>query len=796
MKNPPLLLQAVLDPPVSMLDLGFGQWVWHLDENHEQWTSDLFEMLGWDPAVLANGPVGWRNRCHVNDLQAHDQAWSTHAHDPSDRPFIVTLRLTHEDGSARVIERRGRVVRRSELGEPLVAAGTHLDRTEQFALQERLEKSEALIARTHQLARVGGWEVDLLNDKVYWTDVTRELHGMPPDYVPCFADALAFFKEGESREKLRAAFAACITDGTPYDLELELVAADGTSRWIRGLGEAEFVDGRCVRAFGSCQDIHEMKLHREAALAGKDAADEANAAKSAFVAAMSHEIRTPLNGVIGSTDLLSMTEVTEEQDDLIKMILQSGDALLSTINDVLDYSKIEANQIELERRPFSPVFCAEQVLDMVIPQAREKRLELGLLPTADVPLAVLGDETRVRQVLTNLIGNAVKFTAEGFVEVEISQPQPDQLRFAVRDSGIGIAPDRQKRLFEPFFQADNSTTRRFGGTGLGLTIARRLVDAMGGELSFTSAKGAGTTFCFTLPLAAYEGPDLPEEWNLSPDVNFQGKCALVVDDRPTNRRVAQLAFESAGGRCVLTDCWAAAARELAERPRFDVILLDRFLPDADGELVMRELHTRFASKLPPVVLLACDLAGVDRQRFSSVLLKPLKVRVLLETVEHVTRRKKQRWERGFAATANAMQDTEIDLLAVEDNPMGREVMRRLLNSLGLTHAKIVPDGDAAVAEFRDGDYSIVLMDCAMPILDGYQTTKAIREMEHAEGRPPSVVIGVSAAASLDDRARAIKAGMDQYITKPLRLGPLRDALESSIRVLKAPKKPSNVGYDI
>jgi len=889
-------------------------------------------MLGFAEAEIGDGLEEWRDRVHPEDMETALASIQNYRAG-GEGFYRFEHRLRCKDGSYKRVLSRGCATKWDATGRPLCFLGVHTDLSvwqqaptlkepyeaelvELFEhnkqLEHELSETYSLLEQTNRIAQVGGWEIDLVQDKVYWTEVTRELHGMPSDYVPSLSDFFRFFKEGASRDKLQAAFERCITDGTAYDLELELVSAQGETNWIRGVGQAEFVDGKCVRVFGTCQSIEDvvqartqmqkMQHHFELIFAqasfgfavtdlesgifldcndaifaptgytreeflqlsswdltpieyaeeeitqlealktvgsygpyekehltnngerypvllngfltkdptgrdivisividiserkrlerrmaeAKEAADQANQAKSAFLAAMSHEIRTPLNGIIGSTDLLGMTPVDPEQEDLIKMILHSADVLLGTITDVLDYSKIEANQIDLDEVSFSPIWCVEQVMDVVTPLAREQRIEVGFLPEKNIPHAVAGDEGRIKQVLTNLIGNAVKFTHEGFVEIRVWAPEPGKISFSVRDSGIGIPADKQHVLFSPFVQVDGSTTRRYGGSGLGLSISRRLVHIMGGELQLESEEGKGSTFTFTLPLPAAPDQDLPAEWQPSRKVDLSGRRILVIDDTPMNQRVAQHAMNIAGAECALASSWAMGREFLRTKRRFDLVLLDRFLPDGDAESIMQEMQERFGRNGPPVILLASEIQGVTRSRFAGCLLKPIKIRNLLDLCAKAIEESVPAWAPRACGELCVECEGELRVLAVDDNTIGQRVMRKLLMSLGLTNYLMENNGANAVTCFQSGAFDVVLMDCAMPEMDGYEATRRIREWERRQGvANPVKIIGVSAAASLDDRKRALDAGMDSYITKPLRLSELREALETARENLSA-----------
>jgi len=523
--------------------------------------------------------------------------------------------------------------------------------------------------------------------------------------------------------------------------------------------------------------VTERKRMERELSASREAALLAAQAKAAFLAAMSHEIRTPLNGVLGMAGLLEGTALTPEQREYVETIQLSGDALLAVINDILDYSKIESGRMELERTPLEPVRAIEESLEILGARARAKGLELIAETDDGLPAWVLGDLARLRQVLVNLVGNAVKFTDAGEVVVSARAAAPDVLEFSVRDTGIGIPRERLGTLFEAFSQVDASTTRKYGGTGLGLAISRRLVEFMGGELRVESEPGRGSTFSFRVRAEPCEAGEMPAAAAVPADA-LRGKRLLVVDDNQTNRRILARQLERWGAAQVAESSAAAALARLARDRAFDAALFDYHMPGMDGVMLARELRRR-GLRLP-IVLLSSSMyrraEEAEADLFAAQLLKPIRQQQLQAAIAAAIAGRP--FEPGPArraapGEARLAERLPLRILVADDVEVNRRLAVALLRNFGYA-ADAVGSGRESVDAALSGAYDLVLMDVQMPDLDGLEATRRIRA--RAAGKGPRIV-ALTASAMAGDRERCLAAGMDDYLAKPLQPQALRAALE-------------------
>lgn len=831
--------------------------------------------------------------------------------------YLERINKNQEDFGTMILKTKGgeeviwmyhNLVEINKEGKPYVVS-TALNVTERMTLEKDLVHTKKMLEQTSAVAQVGGWEVNLKKNTVFWSQSTREIHKIDKTFQPDLENALGFYSE-DSREKLKLLFERAVKEGIPYDEELQLVRNDGVMIWVRVKGIPEFEEGICIRVYGIIQDIDNFKkiylelAKKEAmlqsfvtyvpatvamfdkelnylsvssswkdefqmndirligenmfkispnvpderikiyqdALAGiayknedmaieipgkeviqhynievtpwylsthtiggiivsaqnitasvrinkelknaKKMADIANKAKSEFLANMSHEIRTPLNGVIGFSDLLLKTPLNEIQTQYLNYINESGENLLSIINDILDFSKIESGKMDFSIEKSNVYDIVSQVINVILYQSQKKNIELLLNIEPGLPETIWVDESRLKQILINLLGNAVKFTAQGEIELKVEKLKLDHkditLRFSVRDTGIGIPKEKQQFIFDAFTQENSSISKRYGGTGLGLTISNNILKYMGSSLSLVSEVDKGSVFYFDIQIPC-------ERTERHEDEDLKINRVLIVDDNEANRVILQhmLAYKNIDSKLAANGM--EALQILLAGERFDVILMDYHMPIISGLETIEKIKEMFnkQNELSPLVILHTsseehDVINSFRQENNSYfLLKPIKSEELYKTLKQAvkfTEKEINQTSQPESEASLLMQAPQV--LLVDDNPvnmvLNHKMVRSLIPDAELTEAT---DGLQAWEQCKEKTFNIILMDVQMPVMDGIEATKQIRLLPGYADVP---IIGVTAGNVLGEKEKCMNSGMNDFLPKPLRQADLLEMLKKYI----------------
>jgi two-component system sensor histidine kinase/response regulator len=779
---------------LEFASLSSQQGHWEIDlATRKQWVSKSYLTLLGLPqdSKECNTPRKMRTRVHPDDYEAVGVAARRHLTDHTPYDYDVRLRLA--DGSYRWFRVRGAPEFAAD-GKAVSISGSISDIHQQRLAEDALREAQARLTRAIRGTQDGLWEVDPVN-LIHWLSPRlSELLGFDDGELGDKTGGLRARVHPNDVGSIGTSVQASMDFGTPLDIEVRMRTKSGEYRWFRLRGTPlKNASGAVNRISGSMQDVTEARKARDELVRATEAAQSANRAKSEFLANVSHEIRTPMNGIIGMTRLLLDTSLDATQRDFAETIRGSADSLMFIINDILDFSKIEAGKLDIESLEMDVRGNVEEVGTVMAFQAAAKNLELIVNVHPDVPRHALGDPQRIRQCLINLIGNAIKFTRSGEIVCEVSVRERSaagvRLRFSVRDTGIGIAPGTLNSLFEPFVQADSSTTRHFGGTGLGLSIVRRLVQMMGGVTDVESQPGEGSTFWFELPMTAVASPVADDR----PPLTNTGRRILVVDDNETNRRVLLTQLSHAGYEVTLASGGREALATMrsalgAARP-FDAVLADFQMPDMDGAMLGEQINSdAHLSRARVVLLTSMDRQG-DTRRFAAMgfagyLSKPVKPRELLATLEKVLSRHAEEWHSqtqplitlNVAQQSNRSKSLSGRVLLVEDNLVNQKVARRFLERMGC-EVEVGENGQEAVRAFERAAYRLILMDVQMPLMDGYEATEQIRALESASGKDARTpIVALTANAMSGQLDRCVQAGMDALLTKPIDVEKLEEML--------------------
>ena len=702
---------------------------------------------------------GWLDFVHPGDVEATRARWQRSV--DTGEPYEVRFRRKNPQGNWHWVQASAHC-RRDGAGQIVRWYGLTINVDQLVNMQTRLQESEQRLRMTIQSAPGVFWTAGADGVVDFVSDAARAWFGI--DLQQLAQQHWPSLIHPDHQDRVLAIWRDALERGEPVQVEAPMRLARGY-RWI-SISTAPLRDdqGGVVRWFGSANDVDDIKQ-------AQARAEDASRAKSAFLSTMSHEIRTPMNAIIGMTGILLDSGLDAGQRDHAEVIRSSGEHLLSLINDILDYSKIEAGALELESGAFSLRDCVEGALDLVAHSANQKGVELGYLAPAGLPDSLHGDSGRLRQVLTNLLSNAIKFTpARGQVSVGLRllrQIGADyEIEFEVTDTGIGIAPEVLPKLFQPFTQADATITRTYGGSGLGLSISKGLVQRMGGVFRVDSQPGKGASFHFSIRVAGAAAQQRPGAWMEQPEL--RGRRMLIVGDSEINRRI----LEQQGQAWGLTPCCTHSSHEalrwVQRGDAFDLAVLDLHMPDMNGLQLARELRALRTEQDLPILILSSDIEAARLPGVvSGIVTKPIKPARLLEEIHSVLTR--VRPTARHPAPARALPHDlgrlhPLRILVVEDNAVNQKVAKLILERIGYT-PDFAGDGIEALAAIERQPYDVVLMDVQMPRLNGLDATREIcRRWPHGE-RPR--IIGLTANASLEDRRDCELAGMEDYLTKPV-----------------------------
>jgi two-component system sensor histidine kinase/response regulator len=753
---------------LATFDFNFGR-------NTRICSANFHALLGIPPSIPLDDLGLLLSRVHPDDVKHSRSApFDTTPDAPS---YRCEYRVLLDGGGERWIAEKA-TVSHGKSGEALRITGAIVDISDLKRTEAALDSAEARLERAVRGTQDGLWEIDLVTDRLWFGPHFEEMLGYAVGELSDSRDRYRAMVHPEDREMVRAIVQNHLEHGAIYDVEYRAQHKAGHYEWLRSRAQSErAADGTPLRVAGSSQLITDRKLAEQATLDAKLAAEAANHAKSNFLANVSHEIRTPMNGVIGMSQILAETALDTTQREYVDIIRGSAKALLILINDVLDLSKIEADRLELEHVEFDLRDVIFETVATTALQSAAKGIELVVNVSTDVPVIARGDPGRLRQIVTNLMSNAVKFTHEGHVVLDATGTVVENGRFTLRidvtDTGIGIPADRLDRLFKTFSQIDSSTTRHYGGSGLGLSIVKRLAELMGGEVGVHSEAGRGSNFWVTMQSEAVLEEPLREPVGL-------GRRVLIVDDLPVSRESLERKLRLAQYATVSVGSVDEAMEQLAKNPGFDLVLADELMPMKGGLDLLGLLRADPRHAKLPFILLCLFGAEQDasewQHRPDAIALKPIRAWNLTTLLGQVLTGSVP----GKTKLAPPLQASPTfrgyRILLVEDNPVNQRVAQRLLQKMA-ANVTLANNGAEALERLAESTFDAVLMDCQMPVMDGFTATRRIRESELQSGRAKRLpIIALTANVMSADREHCIAAGMDAHLGKPIEPAQLIDCL--------------------
>lgn len=647
------------------------------------------------------------------------------------------------------------------------------------AVEAEKQRNQDLLETTGTMAKLGGWEFDLRSNKLTWSKEVYRIHELPVGEEVDLGESINYFAP-ESRPIIQRAIEDGIVEGRAWDLQLPFITARNRRLWVRSVGFVEYADGEPIMLRGAFQDITQLKRAEEKA-------KDASRIKSEFLANMSHEIRTPINGIIGMNDLLLKTQLNEKQRHYVKLAQASGESLLHLINDILDFSKIEAGKLQLEEIKFDLFKLVAEIADTFALKAEEKDLEFVYILDDKVPRFVRSDPSRIRQIITNLVSNALKFTETGEVVLKIRETGLNKLHFEIIDTGIGIPKDKIDNLFNKFVQVDASTTRRFGGTGLGLAISKQLSEMMGGSIGVSSEENQGSIFWFDIRYS--EILDENQEESFKPDLSKVK--ILFLDDRQVNHDLASSLLIPCGADFEGARTSPEALKRLREASikdtPFDLVILDMNIPGINGVQLAKAIRHDASIQQPKIILMTPVGSSSKETEFKGIDIsvhfhKPIKPNSFFKMIGVVLEQYCELDDIDIKEDV-PYEVTEIHrILLVEDNYINQQVATEMLKDFGCI-VQVAENGEQALEALEGASepYHLILMDCQMPIMDGYEASRIIRASKHPNIDPEIPIIALTANAMKGDEEKCIAAGMNDYLPKPIINTTLRRGLEKWLK---------------